>query len=152
MPLTNAEFDAMLADTSKRIVGDLAWSEDEDHSPTVEFRAEVRSDAGWPLFVRGSYNPLAGTLSYMVILKTVGRVYGLDLGKDHHNPACHQVGEKHKHHWREQYKDKEAYALCDITVPVNDPVGVWRQFCAEFKLDHQGALAPPPPLQKDFLI
>jgi hypothetical protein len=106
MPLTNAEFDTILADTSKKIRGDLAWAEDEDHSPAMEFRAEVTSNVGWPLFVRGSYNPLARTLTYVLILKTTGRIYGLDLGKDHHNPTCQQVGEKHKHHWREQFRDK----------------------------------------------
>jgi hypothetical protein len=51
MSLTNAEFEAILANPSKRIAGDLVWAEDEDHSPSVEFRAEVQSDAGWPLFV-----------------------------------------------------------------------------------------------------
>jgi hypothetical protein len=151
MPLTNAEFDAILADTSKKIVGDLAWAEDEDHSPAVEFSAEMISDPGWPLFVRGRYNPLAGALSYVVVLKTTGRIYGLDLGKDHHNPTCQQVGEKHKHRWREQYKIKEAYVPNDITAPVTDPVAVWRQFCLEFNIDHQGVLASPPPFQKDLL-
>lgn len=152
MPLTNAEFDAILADRSKRIVGDLTWSEDEDHSPSVEFRAEVSSGPGWPLFVRGSYNPLAGALTYVVILKTTGRICGLDLGKDHHNPTCENVGDKHKHQWREQFKDKQAYVPGDITAPASDPVAVWRQFCAQCNIEHQGTLAPPPPFQKDFLI
>ena len=30
MALTNAEFEALLADQSKRIDGDIAWLEDED--------------------------------------------------------------------------------------------------------------------------
>ena len=54
MPLTNSEFQLILNDGSKRIEGDLAWQEDEDHSPSAEFRAEVQSRTGWPLFVRGS--------------------------------------------------------------------------------------------------
>jgi hypothetical protein len=41
MVLANAEFEAILADTSKQIEGDLQWSADEDHSPSVEFRAEI---------------------------------------------------------------------------------------------------------------
>ena len=44
----------------------------------------------------------ARTLTYALILKTAGRIYGLDLGKDHHNPQCEQVGEKHKHRWSER--------------------------------------------------
>ncbi len=103
MTLTNTEFESILSDDSKRIDADIIWMEDEDHSPSVEFGAKVESDAGWPLFVRGSYNPLISALSYALILKTAGRVYALDLGKDHHNPQCDQVGEKHKHKWTEQF-------------------------------------------------
>jgi hypothetical protein len=152
MPLTNAEFEAIVADVSKRIVGDLRWSEDEDHSPAVEFRAEVQSAPGWPLFVRGSFNPLAQALSYTLILKTTGRIYALDMGKDHHNPACNQVGEKHKHRWNEQCRDKEAYVPADITALASDPLAVWQQFCQEAKITHEGELAAPPPLQKDLLL
>ena len=72
MVLTNTEFQTILDDSSKRIEGDIVWQEDEDHSPAVEFRAEVASDAGWPIFVRGSFNPLVPALSYMMILKTMG--------------------------------------------------------------------------------
>lgn len=145
MTLTNTEFETILNDASKRIDKDIAWREDEDHSPCVEFHAEVMSDAGWPLFIRGSYNPLIPALSYVMILKTVGRVYGLDLGKDHHNPQCNQVGEKHKHKWTEQFRDKEAYVPNDITEPASDPVAVWQQFCAEANLTHNGTMAVPQP-------
>jgi hypothetical protein len=149
MALTNAEFSAMLEDTSKRISGDIEWREDEDHSPVLEFRASVESDTGWPLFVRGSYNRLAGALTYALVLKTEGRIYALDLGKDHHNPQCNQVGEKHKHRWTEQYRDKEAYVPDDITSPVTDPVAVWEQFCAEACIEHMGTLPKPPATQED---
>ncbi len=149
MPLTNAEFASIVEDGSKRIEGNIAWCEDEDHSPALEFRAEVLSGAGWPLFVRGSHNPLAGTLTYGLILKTEGRIYALDLGKDHHNPQCMQVGEKHKHRWTEQFRDKEAYVPHDITAPVSDPVAVWEQFCAEAKIEHTGSLAQPLAVQEE---
>lgn len=149
MPLSNAEFDAILGDTSKEIVDEISWSEDEDHSPAVEFRAEVRNDSGWPLFVRGSYNALAGTLTYALILKTEGRIYGLDMGKDHHNPQCDQVGDTHKHRWTEQFRDKEAYVPGDITAPVTDPVAVWKQFCGESGILHSGVMHPPPQLQEE---
>jgi len=150
MTLTNTEFETILNDASKRIEGDISWQEDEDHSPCVEFRAEVLSDAGWPLFVRGSYNPLIPALSYVMILKPVGRVYALDLGKDHHNPQCEQVGEKHKHKWNEQFRDKEAYVPEDITARASDPDTAWRQFCDEANLSHDGTMATPQPVQRDF--
>lgn len=147
MGLTNAEFQSILADTSKRIDGDIVWEADEDHSPCVEFRAEVLSAAGWPLFVRGSYNPWIPALSYVLILKTAGRIYALDLGKDHHNPQCDAVGEKHKHRWTEQFRDKEAYVPHNITAPASDPVAVWDQFCGEANIRHQGKLHPVPTVQ-----
>jgi hypothetical protein len=152
MTLTDADFEAVLADEAKRIEGDIVWCEDEDHSPALEFRAEVQSRAGWPLFVRGSYNALARTLTYVLILKTTGRVYGLDLGKDHHNPTCEQVGEKHKHLWSEQFKDREAHAPHDITASSGDPVAVWQQFCAEAKITHAGTMSAPPPVQKELFL
>ena len=145
MTLTNTEFATILNDTSKQLDGDIIWQEDEDHSPCVEFRAEVQSAAGWPLFVRGSYNPLIPALSYVLILKTAGRVYGLDLGKDHHNPQCNQVGEKHKHVWTERFRDKEAYVPADITASASDPVAVWGQFCVEAEITHNGTMFPPSP-------
>jgi len=30
-----------------------------------------------------------------------------------------------------------------------DPVGVWRQFCAEAGITHLGTLRPPPPVQQE---
>jgi hypothetical protein len=149
MALTTAEFEALLNDRSKRIDGDLSWGEDEDHSPAVEFSAEVISEPGWPLFVRGSYNPLARTLTFALILKTEGRIYALDLGKDHHNPQCTQVGERHKHRWTERLRDKEAYAPEDISAAVSEPVAVWRQFCQEATVTHGGTLAAPPAVRED---
>ena len=113
MPLAQAEFEAILADPSKRIEGDIVWMEDEDHSPSFEFRADILSDAGWPIFIRGSVNKLARTLTYALIHRAVGRIYGLDLGKDHHNPSCEQVGERHKHRWNERWRDKGA--MCPAT-------------------------------------
>ncbi|MGA2076672.1 MAG: hypothetical protein ABSH52_24555 [Terriglobia bacterium] len=142
--MTQGEFEAIIADSSKRIVGEISWCEDEDHSPSVEFRAEVSSEAGYPLFVRGSYNPEAQKLSYCLIHRSLGRMYGLDLGSDHHNPSCDYVGETHKHRWSEVTSTKEAYAPGDITATVDNPVAVWRQFCAEAKIMHDGVLHLPP--------
>ncbi len=149
MSLTNAEFETILLDESKRIEGDIQWKEDDDHSPSVEFRVEVTSEAGWPLFICGSYNPLIPAVTFAMILKTTGRVYALDLGKDHHNPQCNQIGEKHKHRWNEQFRDKEAYEPTDITESASNPVLVWQQFCVEAKISHNGTLAAPQPPDGD---
>ncbi len=152
MALTNQEFEAIINNTTKVVVGDIAWTDDDDHSPSCEFKVEVQSDAGWPLFVKGSFNPAIPALSFALILKTEGRIYALDLGKDHHNPQCNQVGDKHKHRWTEQFRDKEAYVPDDITEPASDPVAVWRQFCAEAKMTHQGTMHQPRPWEEDLLV
>lgn len=45
--MNQSDFEALLGDTTKAIEGDIAWAEDEDHSPSVEFRVEVQSEAGY---------------------------------------------------------------------------------------------------------
>jgi hypothetical protein len=149
--MNQADFEGLLNDTTKRVVGDVTWAIDEDRSPAVEFRMEVQSDVGYPIFVKGSYNALASTLTYTLVHRGSGRIYALDLGKDHHNPTCTNTGEKHKHRWREPMRDKEAYVPDDITSPATDPVSVWRQFCAEAKINHDGVMHPPPPVQMELL-
>jgi len=144
MEFTETELAALLADTSKAITGDISWAEDEDHSPAMEFRAEITSQAGYPLFVRGSFNPLAETLTFALIHASSRRIYALDLGKDHHNPSCTDVGEKHKHRWTDRFKDKDAYVPDDITQLATNPVAVWTEFCAEAKITHNGVMHPPP--------
>ncbi|HXM49292.1 MAG TPA: hypothetical protein VN956_15740 [Pyrinomonadaceae bacterium] len=142
--MNQADFEALLADQTKVIVGDIRWADDEDHSPSVEFRAEVDSESGHPIFIRGSYNALAQTLTYALIHRGSGRIYALDLGKDHHNPDCQNVGERHKHRWRDPVRDKEAYVPFDLDAAVNNPLQVWRQFCAEASIHHHGEMHPPP--------
>lgn len=143
MPITQTEFEALIADADKWITGDLRWMPDEDHSPALVFKAEVESVVGYPLLVRGRFNLLAGKLSFVLVHRGTGRVYGLDLGADHHNPSCQMVGELHKHRWNDAEADKDAYVPSDITAGVENPVEVWRQFCSEALIDHRGTLARP---------
>jgi hypothetical protein len=144
--VTDAELQ-VIVDETKTIDGDIEWKEDEDHSPAVEFRIDLDSPSGWPLVLCGSYNGLARTLTYAIIHRAAGRIYALDLGKDHKNPDGRLVGEKHKHRWTEQFRDKSAYRPEDITAAVEHPVEVWTQFCAEAKINHNGRLKAPPPVQ-----
>jgi hypothetical protein len=141
---TEAELQTILEDLTKIIVGDITWTEDEDHSPAAEFRAEIASEAGYPLFVRGSFNPLAQTLTFAIIHASSRRIYALDLGKDHHNPNCQNVGERHKHRWTDLFRDKDAYVPIDIAQSIANPVAVWKEFCAEAKITHQGVMQAPP--------
>lgn len=141
--VTDAEFAAILEEP-KSVIGDIVWSQDEDHAPYYEFSRDVQD---CPMFVRGSYNAMARTLTFALIHRSDGRLYALDMGKRHHNPSCHYVGDKHKHRWSERLRDKEAYEPDDITAPVTDVVVVWRQFCLEANLVHHGTMPLPPPPQ-----
>ena len=147
--LTQSEFEALMDDNSKTIQGDLSWVEDEDHSPTVEFRVDVTSGTGYPLFVRGTYNASVNACAFALIHRGAGRIYCLCLGKDHHNPSCQYTGEKHKHRWTELYKDKEAYVPTDITADASNLALAWQEFCKEARISHTGTLRIPPPIQGD---
>ena len=128
------------------------WQEDEDHSPSLEFKVEIATAGGWPLFMKGTYNPLVPAISYALILKTSGRIYALDLGKGHKNPDGGRVGDTHKHRWSEEFKDKNAYKPGDITASPDKPIQAWQEFCQEARIQHNGRMHPPPPVQGDLFL
>ncbi len=142
MTLNNQEYEGIINDATKAIDEDIAW-EGPLHSPTREFRVDIDSDDEYPIFVKGWYNTASGKLSYSIIHRTVGRIYGLDLGADHVNPDGEHVGEKHKNYWVSGSRDKWAYVPEDITEPWNRPMDVWTQFCAEARLRHSGTMRAP---------
>ena len=142
MTLSQPEYDAIIEDDTKVIAENIAW-EGTPNSPTREFRIDIDSDEGHPIFLKGWYNPASGKLSYAIIHRSVGRIYGLDLGADHCNPDGKPVGEKHKNYWVPGRRDRWAYVPEDITEAWDRPVDVWRQFCAEARLTHSGIMAPP---------
>lgn len=140
-----SEVQAIIGDATKSIDSDLVWSEDEDHGPRIEFRAELSSAAGHSLMVVASYNRESRVLGYHIVHRGLGRrIYGLDLGRQHRNPDGHRVGETHKHRWTDAAQDRWAYAPSDITASADDPVAVWRQFCAEASINHRGTLQAVP--------
>ena len=127
--MTRAEFDIILADDTKLIADNIEWSYDEDHSPWLEFRKDIVSETAYPMFVQGSYNGLVGKLRYSIIHKGSGRVYGLCMGSEHHNPSCIYVGgDRHLHSWNDVSRDKDAVVADQITMAVTNPVGVWQEF------------------------
>jgi hypothetical protein len=142
--MTPEEFTTFLSDPAKRIEGDITWNPDEDHTPTIEFRAPLATTDGHPTFIRGSVNLEAETLSFAIIHPAHGRLYGLDLGKEHRNPDGEMIGEKHKHTWRNpEVRDKYAYEPDDITQSIPNVVLVWNEFCLEANIEHKGRLIMP---------
>ena len=142
MTLSQQEFKAIVAAERKRIEGDIHWGSDQ-HSTAMSFRTDIDSDEGYPLFLQGWYNPYSGKLSFAIVYRGVGRIYGLDLGAAHINPDGASVGETHKNYWDPGFRDKWAYEPEEITHCWRRPVEVWTQFCAEAKLKQRGILHPP---------
>ena len=142
MTLSQSEYDDIINDHTKSIAGDIAW---EGPSPGLarKFRIDIESPDGYPIFVQGWYNFGSGKLSYAIIHRAVGRIYGLDLGAEHYNPDGELMGEKHKNYWVPGSRDKWAYVPDDITATWEQPVEVWEQFCAEARITHSGTMQPP---------
>jgi hypothetical protein len=142
LTLSKEDFEYIINDRSKHISRDIEWREGRN-SPAFEFRVDINTAEGYPIFLSGWYNPASEKLSYSIIHRRIGRIYGLDLGAEHRNPNGQFIGETHKNFWVEGYRDKWAYPPNDITEPFSNPVGVWRQFCGECNLHHMGHMKTP---------
>jgi len=144
MTFTESDLDVILDNETKIISCDIQWQADEDHSPAVEFLVPINSDLGYQLKIRGSYNSKCKTFGFAMLLGGHGRIYGLDIGTDHRNPKQKErIGKIHKHKWSNIYKDKQAYVPNDITKGVCDVVKIWKEFCIEAKIRHEGELQLP---------
>jgi hypothetical protein len=147
--MLNQEFADFLSDAGKEITADIVWKPSEAHPAIVGFRVDLSTTEGHPVEVVGSFNRRINALTFAVIHTKFGRIYALDIGKDHKNPDGNFVGELHKHRWTEAYEAQEAYVPDDITEPASNPVAVWRQFCIEAKIIHTGKIANPPQLHTE---
>ncbi|ANV86322.1 MULTISPECIES: DUF6978 family protein [unclassified Picosynechococcus] len=137
--LSQSQFDLLLLDKTKEIYGDIHWEKDLEHQGSLIFQVGIDSSIENNLFIKGTFNQKRETLTYSMILPPYGSIYRLDMGQTHRNPDRRQkIGRVHKHRWTEQYRDKWAYAPDDITEPVTNPEGVWRQFCLESNTKHAG--------------
>ena len=153
--ITDQEFAELLADPTKEIVGDIDWAASPSHPGAQVFTARVRSRPSWPLRIEAWWSLPTRYLSYTVLYDDVGRILGLCMGARvfHHQPECHATRAvkrrcdcprgTHKHRWTEQFADRRIYVPSDITMEWDEPVGVWRQFCAELNVIHRGTLQEP---------
>ena len=72
-PVTQAEFEAILADQTKRIVGDVVWRRPDDgHRQALAFRIDVQNVGDFPLIVNAWYNPLVPSFSIALIHRAGG--------------------------------------------------------------------------------
>ena len=144
MPLSDAEFEQILSDRSKRIVGDIAWLDDDDHLSVREFRVEVESNAASGLFVEGTWRPLQEDLFLVLVDPRVGRIAGLCVGFiGHRNPDGTVLTGVHMHTWRETGGIKWAKSINEPALQWSDPLPPWRWFCETLNIGHLGTLGSP---------
>ena len=134
---------AIIADSTKVIEGDIVWQPHPTAPPALQFIVEVNGGGALTLTIAGWLNPATEKLTFALIARGVGRVYGLDFGRKHPNPDGEMIGETHKHRWTIEHRDRWAYVPTDITADWSDPVTAWQQFCAEANLSHAGTMVSP---------
>ena len=143
MTLSQHEYETIMADTSKRIEGDILWKVSSSHDHAQTFHQNVLSDREWSLFIKGWWNPPSSKLSYVLIFKKTERIFALDTGKcGHHNPTCQSITGAHIHRWHVRTKDKNAIPAPN-TGNWDHPLEVWEQFCSLAVIAHIGKLARP---------
>jgi hypothetical protein len=110
-------------------------------------RGEVQSQTGFELFVEVTWSPKATKASACFFVKRVkplwSRVFGIDLGDDHHNPDCVMTGDPHRHNrWSVKHGARYGTPAPDLqgkTVPEMFDV-----FLRECKIQMAGAIVMPP--------
>ena len=145
MNFSEENFKLLIMDNSKEILGDIKWENDHNHLGSFIFGKEITSKLEYPIYIKGSFNFKRKTLSFSIIHREVGRIYGLDMGQTHRNRATgKKSGRIHKHTWTDLYKDQFTYVPSDITEPFHNVTGVWRQFCLEARIIHMGRVLGLP--------
>lgn len=134
---------AIVDNTQKVIEGDIHWQPHATALPAAEFIAEVNWDGPFQLMLAGWFNSVSHKLSFALIVRGAGRVYGLDIGRSHTNPQGESVGEVHKHRWTAVHGDRWAYVPADITADWSAPIIAWREFCVEANIRHMGTMVAP---------
>lgn len=144
MPLSQAEFEAIIADQSKRIIGDIAWIEAGGHSDAKRFRASVRSDTIRNLVVEGYFRPSKKKLGFALIAGDE-RIAGVDFGDNvrHRNLSGPQLAGAHLQLWSAAAGRAEAYPLPPNMPDWNQPVAVWAWLCDILGMVHTGRMLPP---------
>lgn len=138
------DLEGLLADRSKQVIGDLAWTDDRSHPPAQGFRADISSDHGWPIWVRGWWQPSSRKLSYTIVHIEAGRIFSWDLGSvPHANPDGTQLEGAHMHLWTDEHSDHLAIVRPDIGLTWEHPLDIWQMFCIEANITHLGVLSPP---------
>ena len=141
--LSQEEFEAILADESKRIVGDLIWVAEPGKPGGFKFRAPVRHAGELDMFVAGFERLSTKRLSFALVYDE-RRIAGLDLGAVFHtNKDRTRIVGTHLHLWVEQNQETQAYAAPEVTARFDQTMPAWQQFCARLRIVHLGRFREP---------
>ena len=103
-----------------------------NHPQAYEFRRQVDYDGEQEVSLKIYFNPFASLpkLQIAFFVAGVGRIYGLCMNNSHGGMLMH------KHNGKRE--DDNPYVPIDITAQANDPQAVWKEFCTESSLAHNG--------------
>jgi len=146
--VTRREAQAILADNSKRIEGDIVWAQHPDINFAVRFRVRVQCAVDPDIQIAGYYNRENNKLYLNMFRRSDGKPFvRLCMESGHHNPACTEAGDPHLHEWDDDEGDKIAGAVTFDTSGSTQQI--WREFCAWTGITHEGVLESVPPFQKE---
>ena len=146
------DIEAILADASKRINRDIAWTAANARLPVQQFEVEVVAESGPRLFVTGWLNSEREKLNYNLFAldhrRTQRRIFAFNSGTVfHRNPSGERLILTHVHRWTDEYQDRFADPRPDLP-SWNQPLALWLQFCSEANITHRGQFNPPEGLEE----
>lgn len=144
MELSQADFESIIADDSKRIVGDIVWRRTRSHIPAFELSASIQSDFYSELRVAAWHRPDNSRLTLTLLYRNL-RIAGLDYGPNvaHTNRDGSRLVGAHFHVWDAEAGSAEAQSPVQFTAGPRQIDQTWRQFCAELRIVHLGDLVLP---------
>ncbi len=150
MGLSFTEFESWLYDNTKTIEEDIFWTpiSNDNHESGFGFRVSIKSAIELPVELSGYFNLKSRKLSFSVIHKTEGRIYGLCTGDAKHREGTKWIFGKHKHRWDESEKLGHVYEPNDITAKWDQIEDVLRQFGAEANITLECDIDDPPSHQE----
>ena len=140
------DIDSILADSTKRIEGDIFWRPHQTRRRTQEFKVDVLSDSLHAMRVVGWCNPNSKKVNLTLFLKqelSLLRVFAFNTGLVEYRCADgRRISGSHAHRWSTERQ--ELLAEPRPHLPSWDQPGqLWLQFCGETKIHHQGVMHPP---------
>ncbi|HXX69640.1 MAG TPA: hypothetical protein VEK07_20825 [Polyangiaceae bacterium] len=107
----------------------------ERKGPYLKARVAVQSATGYDLAVEVTCNPVVGKISACLFVKGVkpgwARIYGVDVGDDHHNPDCQMAGDPHRHNrWSVVHGCRFASPAPEFTSVTEEMVARFLQECS----------------------